>query len=121
MEPFLLSGGIGCAIAEVAPGLTLRLSRPQVNSGARHNNTTYGQKFDRYFCPPIIGCMMQAIHRGQVIEVYDFKKRILRRVVWDKSINGVLLCTVEAFQVYTVNGAEPVCVGFPIEDIIQSE
>lgn len=55
--------------------------------------------------------------RGEKVIVRDCRGRKLLRVVWADMGAGVLLCTEDGYRQAEESGMEPICVGFPKDDV----
>jgi len=57
------------------------------------------------------------MERGDLVKVRVYGGDVVVRRVWEDVGPGVLLCTDKAYERAAATGQEPVCVGFPREDI----
>lgn len=55
--------------------------------------------------------------RGVPVIVLDVLRNELLRIVWEDTDLGVLICTEQGYQAFLESGEEPICVGFPKEDV----
>ena len=55
--------------------------------------------------------------RGQHVRVKTYGGKYVNRVVWSDQERGILICTEEGFARAQREEYEPVCVGFPREDV----
>jgi hypothetical protein len=57
------------------------------------------------------------MERGQHVRVKLSGGRYVNRIVWSDQERGILICTEEGFARSKQEEDEPVCVGFPREDV----
>lgn len=55
--------------------------------------------------------------RGEIVRVRLYGGEIVLRRVWEDAGSGLLLCTEEAYRHALETGEEPICVGFPRQDV----
>lgn len=57
------------------------------------------------------------MERGELVRVRVYSGEVVPRRVWQDVGRGVLLCTEDGYERAIKTGREPVCVGFPRDDI----
>ena len=62
---------------------------------------------------------MQQYQRGDRVRLLAFRGEQLERRVWADLGRGVAICSEERYQEALRTGAEPNCVGWPREDVLE--
>lgn len=56
---------------------------------------------------------------GERVRVRAYGGRVLERVVVEVRDDAILVCTPEEIDAATKRGRRPVCVGFPLSELVQ--
>lgn len=56
--------------------------------------------------------------RGDIVRLRAYGDEIIERRVWHVHERGVVICSEEAYRRATSGGDEPLCVGWPPEDVL---